>query len=108
MNIKKIEIDIVERNLEFVGDNVFQSSGVTGGIVHQGILRIFAENGFEGNCIIGAHRGDNLSKINSVKNFANIILSDSVFSSNNIWHTLIKRPKFSINRFKFQVRFGGV
>ena len=99
MNIKKIEIDIVERNLEFVGDNVFQSSGVTGGIVHQGILRIFAENGFEGNCIIGAHRGDNLSKINSVKNFANIILSDSVFSSNNIWHTLIKRPKFSINRF---------
>ena len=76
MNIKKIEIDIVERNLEFVGDNVFQSSGVTGGIVHQGILRIFAENGFEGNCIIGAHRGDNLSKINSVKNFANIILSD--------------------------------
>ena len=30
MNIKKIEIDIVERNLEFVGDNVFQSSGVTG------------------------------------------------------------------------------
>ena len=41
MNIKKIEIDIVERNLEFVGNNVYQSSGVTGGIVHQGILRIF-------------------------------------------------------------------
>ena len=47
MNIKKIEIDIVERNLEFVGDNVYQSSGVTGGIVHQGILRIFAENGMK-------------------------------------------------------------
>ena len=44
MNIKKIEIDIVERNLEFVGNNVYQSSGVTGGIVHQGILRIFSEN----------------------------------------------------------------
>ena len=96
MNIKKIEIDIVERNLEFVGDNVFQSSGVTGGIVHQGILRIFAENGFEGNCIIGAHRGDNLSKINSVKNFADIILNDSVFSSNDIWHTIISLDLFII------------
>ena len=44
MNIKKIEIDIVERNLEFVGDNVYQSSGVTGGIVHQGIIRILSIN----------------------------------------------------------------
>ena len=99
MNIKKIEIDIVERNLEFVGNNVYQSSGVTGGIVHQGILRIFSENGMQGNCIIGAHRGDNLNKINCVKNFANTFLGNSPFSSNNIWDTLINRPKFSINRF---------
>ena len=99
MNIKKIEIDIVERNLEFVGDNVYQSSGVTGGIVHQGILRIFSENGMQGNCIIGAHRGDNLNKVNCVKNFANTLLGNSVFSSNNIWDILINRPKFSINRF---------
>ena len=53
----------------------------------------------QGNCIIGAHRGDNLNKINCVKNFANTFLGNSPFSSNNIWDTLINRPKFSINRF---------
>ena len=40
MKITEVTIDIVERNLDFVGSKVFQASGVTGGIVHQGILRI--------------------------------------------------------------------
>ena len=53
MKITEITVDIVERSLDFVGDNVFQDSGVTGGIVHQGILRIKTEKGIEGNCIIG-------------------------------------------------------
>ena len=69
MKITEIIIDIVERNLDFVGEKVFQASGVTGGIVHQGILRIRTDQGIEGNCIIGQHRGDSLQKINSIKKF---------------------------------------
>ena len=48
MKITEIVIDIVERNLDFLGDNVYQASGVTGGIVHQGILRIKTDEGVEG------------------------------------------------------------
>ena len=48
MKITEIVIDIVERNLDFLGDNVYQAAGVTGGIIHQGILRIKTDEGVEG------------------------------------------------------------
>ena len=102
MNITEIEIDVVERNLEFVGDNVQDhrgSSAITGGIVHQGILRIRTKDGTEGNCIIGQHRGDSLGKINSVKKFIPYLKNMSVFSSNNLWSFINSMPNFSMNRF---------
>ena len=99
MKITEIVVDIIERNLDFVGDNVFQASGVTGGIVHQGILRIKTEAGIEGNCIIGQHRGDSLQKINSIKKFTSYLNNKSVFSTNDLWDFINGVPKFSINRF---------
>ncbi len=102
MNITEIEIDVVERNLEFVGDNVQDhrgSSAITGGIVHQGILRIRTKDGTEGNCIIGQHRGDSLGKINSVKKFIPYLKNMSVLSSNHLWSSINSMPNFSMNRF---------
>ena len=102
MKITEIVVDIIERNLDFVGDNVFQASGVTGGIAHQGILRIKTEAGIEGNCIIGQHRGDSLQKINSLKKFTSYLNNKSVFSTNDLWDFINGIPKFSINsRFSF-------
>ena len=71
MKITDIHIDIVERNLEFVGDNVQDhrgASAITGGIVHQGILRIKTDQGIEGNSMVGNHRGDSMSIINNIFN----------------------------------------
>tara|TARA_Y200000002_G_scaffold52881_1_gene38438 strand:- start:1000 stop:2139 length:1140 start_codon:yes stop_codon:yes gene_type:complete len=99
MKITEITIDIVERNLDFVGSKVFQASGVTGGIVHQGILRIKTENGIEGNCIIGQHRGDSLQKINNIRKFTYFLKNKSVFSTNNLWNFINSMPRFSMNRF---------
>ena len=100
MKITDINIDIVERNLEFVGDNIFQASGVTGGIVHQGILRIKTDQGIEGNSMVGGHRGDSISMINNIfKKFLNLLKGQNPLDNVSLWTHLNKMPKASINRF---------
>lgn len=102
MKISQVEIDIVERNLDFVGDNVYQASGVTGGIVQQGILRIKTNEGFEGNCIVGGHRGYSLGLVEDIyKRFKPLLIGKNPFSTNNLWTHVNNMPKYSINRFDY-------
>ncbi|MEG3582373.1 MAG: enolase C-terminal domain-like protein [Chloroflexota bacterium] len=103
MKITDINIDIVERNLEFVGDNVQDhrgASAITGGIVHQGILRIKTDQGIEGNSMVGNHRGDSMSIINNIFNkFSNLLIGQNPLDNVSLWTYLNKMPKWSINRF---------
>ena len=104
MKITEIIIDIVERNLEFVGDNVQDHRGpssITGGIVHQGILRIKTDEGFEGNSMIGGHRGDAKKSINDVhKRFSHLLINKNPLNNISLWSHVNNMPKASINRFK--------
>ena len=101
MKITQVEIDIVERNLGFVGDNVYQAAGVTGGIVHQGVLRIKTDEGYEGNCIVGQHRGYSLSIAEDIfKRFKPLLIGKNPLSTNNLWTHVNNMPKYSINRFE--------
>ena len=67
IKITEVIIDVVERELEFVGlkDNR-DYRGLTGGIVQQGIIRVITSKGIEGNSIIGQHRGDSADKIKEI------------------------------------------
>ena len=101
MKITQVEIDIVERSLSFVGDNVYQAAGVTGGIVHQGILRIKTDEGYEGNCIVGQHRGYSLNIAEDIsKRFKPLLIGKNPLSTNNLWTHVNNMPKYSINRFE--------
>ena len=100
MQIKEIQIDVVERNLDFVGDNVPQAAGITGGITHQGILRIRTDDGFEGNSIIGQHRINSMIQIENIqKRFKHHLLGKDPLTSIELWTHINKMPKVSINRF---------
>ena len=105
MKITDINIDIVERNLEFVGDNIFQASGVTGGIVHQGILRIKTDQGIEGNSMVGGHRGDSISMINNIfKKFLNLLKGQNPLDNISLWTHLNFHLKCSI-QFRYRRKF---
>ena len=100
MKITEIVIDIVERNLDFVGDNVYQASGVTGGIVHQGILRIKTDEGVEGNSMIGQHRGESMKIIRNIhKRFSHLLINKNPLANLALWSHVNNMPKASINRF---------
>ena len=77
IKIDEISIDVVERELEFVGlkDNR-GDRGLTGGIVQQGIIRVVTSTGIEGNSIIGQHRGNSTDKIKEIiKTFKPILIN---------------------------------
>ena len=100
MKITEIVIDIVERNLDFVGDNVYQAAGVTGGIVHQGILRIKTDEGVEGNSMIGQHRGESMKIIRNIhKKFSHLLINKNPLDNLALWTYVNNMPKASINRF---------
>jgi len=103
MKITDINIDIVERNLEFIGGNVQDQRGAsakTGGIVHQGILRIKTDEGFEGNSMIGGHRGDSKKSINDIHNrFSHLLINKNPLNNISLWSYVNNMPKASINRF---------
>lgn len=100
MKITGIQIDIVERNLEFVGDNVYQAAGVTGGIVHQGILRIKTDEGIEGNSMIGQHRGESMKIIKNIhERFSHLLINKNPLDNLALWTYVNNMPKASINRF---------
>ena len=100
MKITEIVIDIVERNLDFAGDNVYQAAGVTGGIVHQGILRIKTDEGVEGNSMIGQHRGESMKIIRNIhKKFSHLLINKNPLDNLALWTYVNNMPKASINRF---------
>ena len=95
IKIDEISIDVVERELEFVGlkDNR-GDRGLTGGIVQQGIIRVITSTGIEGNSIIGQHRGNSTDKIKEIiKTFKPILINSKERDWESIWKKLFELAK---------------
>ena len=92
IKIDEISIDVVERELEFVGlkDNR-GDRGLTGGVVQQGIIRVVTSTGIEGNSIIGQHRGNSTDKIKEIiKPFKPILINYKEKNWESIWKKLFE------------------
>ena len=99
IKIDEISIDVVERELEFVGlkDNR-GDRGLTGGIVHQGIIRVVTSTGIEGNSMIGQHRGNSTDKIKEIlKTFKPILINSKERDWKSIWKQLFELVKSQNN-----------
>ena len=95
IKITEVIIDVVERELEFVGikDNR-DYRGLTGGIVQQGIIRVVTSEGIEGNSIIGQHRGDSTDKIKEIiKTFKPILINPKEIEWDSTWKKLFELLK---------------
>ena len=95
IKIDEISIDVVERELEFVGlkDNR-GDRGLTGGVVQQGIIRVVTSTGIEGNSIIGQHRGNSTDKIKEIiKTFKPILINSKERDWESIWKKLFELAK---------------
>ena len=93
LKITQIFLDVVERDLDFVGLNIGNNNakhpGVTGGTVQQGIIRLITNNGIEGNSIIGQHRGDSTNKIKEIINtFKPLLINSNPLERESLWNSL--------------------
>ncbi len=55
MKVTDIKIEVVKRDLPAAG--LDSDLGRFSGTIEQGVLRIFTDEGIEGNCFVGAFRG---------------------------------------------------